>query len=80
MARPAASIPTTDAGFGAGRADPGKVVADVAPVQPFGIRRDTFWPRSVVAWLALSAILMIASVQLGSRRPSLAAPFSRRSA
>ena len=27
------------------------IVNDVAPVQPFGIRRDTFWPRSVAAWL-----------------------------
>ena len=44
----------------------GKVVADVAPVQPFGIRRDTFWPRSVAAWLALSAVLVLASVQLVS--------------
>ena len=46
--------------------------------QPFGVRRDTFWPRSVRAWLILSVILVIASVQLVSptrrwrwlRRPS----------
>jgi ABC-type transport system involved in multi-copper enzyme maturation permease subunit len=45
----------------------GTAVADVvAPVQPFGIRRDTFWPRSVVAWLVLSSILILASVQLVS--------------
>ena len=36
------------------------------PVQPFGIRRDTFWPRSVVAWIVLSTVLVVASVQLVS--------------
>jgi ABC-type transport system involved in multi-copper enzyme maturation permease subunit len=44
----------------------GIAVADVGQVQPFGIRRDTFWPRSTVAWIALSAILIAASVQLVS--------------
>jgi hypothetical protein len=44
----------------------GLVVADVAPVQPFGIRRDTFWPRSVAAWIVLSVVLILASVQLVS--------------
>jgi hypothetical protein len=55
------------------------VVADVAPVQPFGIRRDTFWPRSVAAWIALSTVLVLLSVQLVSptRRWRL---LSRRSA
>ena len=46
--------------------------------QPFGVRRDTFWPRSLRAWVILSVILVIASVQLVSptrrwrwlRRPS----------
>jgi ABC-type transport system involved in multi-copper enzyme maturation permease subunit len=45
------------------------VVVDVAPVQvvqPFGIKRDAFWPRSVAAWLVLSALLIVASVQLVS--------------
>jgi ABC-type transport system involved in multi-copper enzyme maturation permease subunit len=42
------------------------IVNDVAPVQPFGIRRDTFWPRSVAAWMILSAVLILASVQLVS--------------
>jgi ABC-type transport system involved in multi-copper enzyme maturation permease subunit len=42
------------------------IVNDVAPVQPFGIRRDTFWPRSVAAWMVLSAVLILASVQLVS--------------
>ena len=45
------------------------VPIDVAPapaVQAFGIKRDAFWPRSVAAWLILSAILIVASVQLVS--------------
>jgi len=65
--------PGIDTGFGVqplpGRAiDVGgkAIVADVAPIQPFGIRRDTFWPRSVAAWTVLSTILIIASVQLVS--------------
>ena len=73
------SIPTTDAGFGCGRRRGrarGKAIADVAPVQPFGIRRDTFWPRSVVAWLALSAVLILASVQLVSPTRRWRLPFS----
>ena len=70
-----------------GRAFPGgKIivndVAPVQPVQPFGIRRDTFWPRSVAAWIALSTLLILASVQLVSPtrrwRPSfLRRPFRR---
>jgi ABC-type transport system involved in multi-copper enzyme maturation permease subunit len=32
--------------------------------QPFGVRRDTFWPRSLRAWVVLSVILLLASVQL----------------
>jgi ABC-type transport system involved in multi-copper enzyme maturation permease subunit len=70
-----------------GRAFPGGkiVVNDVAPaqpVQPFGIRRDTFWPRSVAAWIVLSTVLILASVQLVTPtrrwRPSLLRrPFRR---
>ncbi|MEP6639851.1 MAG: ABC transporter permease subunit [Chloroflexota bacterium] len=50
------------------------VVSDVAPVQiqPFGLRRDSFWPRSMAAWTVLTIILIAASVQLVSpRRRSL---------
>ena len=59
------------------------VVNDVA-IQPFGIRRDVFWPRSVAAWLGLSAILVVASVQLVSptrrwRFPLLNRPSRRAS-
>jgi ABC-type transport system involved in multi-copper enzyme maturation permease subunit len=65
---------------GGNAAPPGKVVAgDVAPVQPFGIRRDTFWPRSVAAWLALSVVLVLASVQLVSPTRRWRLPFRRAS-
>lgn len=37
-----------------------------AEPQPFGVRRDTFWPRSLRAWLVLSAVLLVASIQLVS--------------
>jgi ABC-type transport system involved in multi-copper enzyme maturation permease subunit len=69
---------------GRGAIDGKLVVNDVAPVQPFGIRRDTFWPRSVAAWLVLSAVLIIASVQLVSPtrrwRPGFLRRLFRRSA
>ena len=72
------SLTVTDVGVGA--SEPGKVVADVAAVQPFGIRRDTFWPRSVAAWLALSVVLILASVQLVSPTRRWRVPFIRRPA
>ncbi|HET7702100.1 MAG TPA: ABC transporter permease subunit [Candidatus Limnocylindrales bacterium] len=34
--------------------------------QPFGIRRDTFWPRSLQAWGIVSIIFIVASIQLVS--------------
>jgi ABC-type transport system involved in multi-copper enzyme maturation permease subunit len=37
-----------------------------ADPQPFGVRRDTFWPRSLQAWSVLSAVLILASIQLVS--------------
>ena len=52
-------------------------VNDVA-VQPFGIRRDVFWPRSVAAWMGLSAILVVASVQLVSPTRRWRPPFLNR--
>jgi ABC-type transport system involved in multi-copper enzyme maturation permease subunit len=37
----------------------------VAPeVQPFGVIRDSFWPKSAIAWLVLAGALLIASIQL----------------
>jgi ABC-type transport system involved in multi-copper enzyme maturation permease subunit len=39
----------------------------VAPdVAPFGIVRDGFWPRSVIAWLVLSVVFLVLSVQFVS--------------
>ena len=77
------TIPTTDTGFGLpadrGISVPDKaVVSDVAPVQQFGIRRDTFWPRSVAAWIVLSTVLIIASVQLVSPTRRWRPSFLRR--
>jgi ABC-type transport system involved in multi-copper enzyme maturation permease subunit len=61
-------VPVTqvDQGFGAQPVpiDGRSIINDVSPVQPFGIRRDTFWPRSVVAWIVLSTVMILASVQL----------------
>ena len=37
-----------------------------ADPQPFGLRRDTFWPRSLQAWGVLSLVLILASIQLVS--------------
>jgi ABC-type transport system involved in multi-copper enzyme maturation permease subunit len=39
----------------------GGVVNDV---QPFGVVRDSFWPKSALAWLVVAAALIVASVQL----------------
>ena len=41
----------------------GRFVADVVP---FGIARDSFWPKSVAAWLVLSVMMIAVSVQLVS--------------
>jgi hypothetical protein len=35
-------------------------------VQPFGVVRDSFWPKSAIAWLVVGAGLIVASVQLVS--------------
>ncbi|HET9345602.1 MAG TPA: ABC transporter permease subunit [Candidatus Limnocylindrales bacterium] len=77
------SFPVTEPGFGeapAGALDSsGRVIADVGtPVQPFGIRRDTFWPRAVAAWITLSIVLILASVQLVSPTRRWRLPFFRR--
>jgi ABC-type transport system involved in multi-copper enzyme maturation permease subunit len=44
---------------------PGAQIAPVDP-QPFGLRRDTFWPRSLRAWGILSVVFILASIQLVS--------------
>jgi ABC-2 type transport system permease protein len=48
--------------------------------QPFGIKRDTFWPRSLQAWGVMSVIFILASIQLVSptrRWRILRRPFRR---
>ncbi len=62
-----APMPLIDSTIGKG----GVVVApDVAfapaDIQPFGVARDTFWPKSVVAWLVLSVVLLLLTVQFVS--------------
>jgi ABC-type transport system involved in multi-copper enzyme maturation permease subunit len=46
----------------------GRLVGGVAATdpQPFGVRRDTFWPRSLQAWGVVSVLFVLASVQLVS--------------
>ncbi len=42
----------------------GVVGSDPAAVQPFGVVRDSFWPKSAIAWLVLSAVLIVGAIQL----------------
>ncbi len=56
-----------------------------ADVTAFGVSRDPFWPKTVVAWLILSVVLLVASIQLVSptrrwrpRRPGGATRTGRR--
>ncbi|HEX5149533.1 MAG TPA: ABC transporter permease [Candidatus Limnocylindrales bacterium] len=37
-----------------------------ADVQPFGVARDAFWPKSVIAWLVLSVAFILLTVQFVS--------------
>jgi len=58
-------------------------VRPAVAVQPFGVARDGFWPKSVAAWLVLSVVLITLSVQLVSPtrrwRPGLPRRSPRRS-
>ena len=57
-------------GVGQGRAVPvdaggNAAIADVAQdPEAFGVIKDTYWPKSAAAWLVLSAVLILLSVQL----------------
>jgi ABC-type transport system involved in multi-copper enzyme maturation permease subunit len=47
--------------------DPGTGIGGggvVNDVQPFGVVRDSFWPKSALAWLVVAGGLIVASVQL----------------
>jgi hypothetical protein len=72
---PAFGVDDSGGGFvapGAGLAIPPDKAAALgiggfaADPQPFGIRRDTFWPRSLQAWTVLSLFFILASIQLVS--------------
>jgi hypothetical protein len=85
---PAGPVPLVNGGKGVFVGQQGPAPANlvgVAPdVAPFGIVRDGFWPRSVVAWLVLSVVFLLLSVQFvsptrrwrirRSRRPPAIAP------
>lgn len=66
-----------------GRGVAADVAAPLIEAQPVGLTRDTFWPKSVAAWLVLSLILTALSVQLVSPtrrwRPRLPGILRRRS-
>ena len=74
-----AKVVVNDPGVGRGVI---AVQSDVMPVQQFGVSRNAFWPRSVAAWLVLSAVLIAVSVQLVSptRRWRMRLRRSRRAA
>jgi ABC-type transport system involved in multi-copper enzyme maturation permease subunit len=48
--------------------NPGVDEAALAATEPqaFGVRRDTFWPRSLRAWGLMSVVFILASIQLVS--------------
>ena len=58
---------------------PAGMIAQPQPIQ-FGIQRDSYWPRAVLAWLVLSLILIVLSVQMvtPTRRWRLRLPRPRR--
>jgi ABC-type transport system involved in multi-copper enzyme maturation permease subunit len=62
-----------------GQPEPDRRVAQ-DDVSPFGVVRDTFWPKSAVSWLVVAVVLTLASVQLVSptRRLRLRLPGSAR--
>jgi ABC-type transport system involved in multi-copper enzyme maturation permease subunit len=57
--------PTINKGGGV-VAVPDVAFAAPADVQPFGVARDAFWPKSVIAWLVLSLVMLLLTVQFVS--------------
>jgi len=55
-------------------------IGGIAEPQQFGVQRDSYWPRSMAAWLIVSAVLIVLSVQLvtPTRRWRLRLPRLRR--
>jgi ABC-type transport system involved in multi-copper enzyme maturation permease subunit len=63
---PVPAMPAPGVGVGVGGAvidDAGAGVNIAAPDQPFGVRRDTLWPKTVAMWLGLSVFFLLLSVQ-----------------
>ena len=59
-------VPMPAPGVGVGGAaidDTGAAVNIAAPDQPFGVRRDTLWPKTVAMWLGMSVFFLLLSVQ-----------------
>ena len=65
---PAAPVPLLNGGKGGVfiAAPVDNAVGVAADVAPFGVVRDAFWPRSVLAWLVLSVVFLLLSVQFVS--------------
>jgi ABC-type transport system involved in multi-copper enzyme maturation permease subunit len=67
---------------GGGVLAPVPVPVAAAPGAAFGVAHDTFWPHAALAWLVVSFVLIVASVQMVSptRRWRPGWPFRRRRA
>jgi ABC-type transport system involved in multi-copper enzyme maturation permease subunit len=62
-----APMPLIDPGFnrGGGFIAPDRAIV-AGEVAPFGVARDAFWPKSVIAWLVVSVALLLLTVQFVS--------------
>lgn len=61
---PVPAVPAPGVGVGGAAVDDvGRGVNIAAPDQPFGVRRDTLWPKTVAMWLGMSVFFLLLSVQ-----------------
>ena len=63
---PGVQVPPDGSSLIGGDVSVGKATLNATEPQQFGVRRDTFWPRSLRAWIVLSVIFILASIQLVS--------------